>query len=337
LSKSFGDALGPLSTDFLQAVDQGSVSIATLEKLERAKPSGISANSEEYRQLSKVLLGRSPEPDINDLRRRDTVAMLLNLTKSLGRKPRAEDAKWTWFEAVVESGDQPEHSDVPGLWALYQMCDLLRLTYEHILANALTVLEAAPLRQLPLNGLVGDLLDAIDLPMELEWCEFIATIAAGAEDVTVRQIYQDMVDAWAAREEHHLTAVVRMIVVIFQRVVPLTTLLVGLPSSDYFQSLRSEIDFLAKIADSDARTVLTRLIKERIIKRHLWVASRKFRNQRAYTYLMEPADGAIRFRDHFSISPSSPRLDQALNFLSDLQLIDAEGLTELGDAELAAV
>lgn len=51
---------------------------------------------------------------------------------------------------------------------------------------------------------------------------------------------------------------------------------------------------------------------------------------------MEPEDGVLRYRDDFSVSPSSPRLDQALRFLRDIKFLDSEGLTDLGRNELVA-
>ena len=64
------------------------------------------------------------------------------------------------------------------------------------------------------------------------------------------------------------------------------------------------------------------------------MASRKFRNQKAYTFLIEPEEGMLRYRDRFRVSPSSPRLDQAMRFLRDVKLIDDAGLTDFGRAEL---
>src|SRR3546814_10297468 len=60
--------------------------------------------------------------------------------------------------------------------------------------------------------------------------------------------------------------------------------------------------------------------------RSLWVASRKFRNQKAYTFHMEPEEGVLRYRAPIRVSPSSPRLDQALRFLRDISLIDNGGV-----------
>ena len=110
----------------------------------------------------------------------------------------------------------------------------------------------------------------------------------------------------------------------------------ALSGADYFQSLRTEVQFLDRTRSVPARRVIADMVRERVVKRHLWVASRKFRNQKAYTFHMEPEEGQLRYRNHFRVSPSSPRLDQALRFLRDIGLIDEGGITQLGRAEMAA-
>lgn len=110
----------------------------------------------------------------------------------------------------------------------------------------------------------------------------------------------------------------------------------ALNAPDHFQSLRTEVRFLQARGQENAQTLLDALVRERVLKRHLWVASRKFRNQKAYTFLIEPEEGLLRYRDRFRVSPSSPRLDQAMRFLRDVKLIDDAGLTDFGRAELHA-
>src|SRR3546814_7931802 len=78
----------------------------------------------------------------------------------------------------------------------------------------------------------------------------------------------------------------------------------ALSGADYFQSLRTEAQFLGRNRAGDARRVISDLIHERVLKRHLWVASRKFRNQKAYTFHMEPEEGVLRYRAPIRVSPS---------------------------------
>src|SRR3546814_20176409 len=89
----------------------------------------------------------------------------------------------------------------------------------------------------------------------------------------------------------------------------------ALSGADYFQSLRTEAQFLGRNRAGDARRVISDLIRERVLKRHLWVASRKFRNQKAYTFHSEPEEGYLRYRAPIRVYPSSHSRDPALRFL----------------------
>ena len=115
------------------------------------------------------------------------------------------------------------------------------------------------------------------------------------------------------------------------------SILTRLGSAGHFQSLITEKRFIEARSELPAATAIAQIVADRILRRHLWVASRKFRNQKAYTYLFEPDDGAVRYRDHFRVAPSSPRLDQAVQFLRDVRFLGAEGVTEIGRSELEPV
>jgi hypothetical protein len=109
-----------------------------------------------------------------------------------------------------------------------------------------------------------------------------------------------------------------------------------LNAADHFQSIATEVRYFDTLLNLPAASAVETIITERVLRRHLWVASRKFRNQKAYTFLVEPDEGMLRYREGFRISPSSPRLTQAVQFLRDAHLIDDKGLTPLGQAERAA-
>ena len=62
-----------------------------------------------------------------------------------------------------------------------------------------------------------------------------------------------------------------------------------------FHSLVTEMNFLNADPDQPFPRTVVRLIEERVIKRHLWVAHRKFRYQNDYTFLIESDDGRVAF------------------------------------------
>src|SRR3546814_2291224 len=110
----------------------------------------------------------------------------------------------------------------------------------------------------------------------------------------------------------------------------------ALSGADYFQSLRTEAQFLGRNRAGDARRVISDLIRERLLKQLLWVASRKFRNKKAYTFHIEPEEGVLRYRAPICVSPRSSTLDQPLRFLRDIILIATGSVSPIGKAESAA-
>ena len=67
-------------------------------------------------------------------------------------------------------------------------------------------------------------------------------------------------------------------------------------AADHFQSFATEANFIEGFLQQPAKVALQEIVGQRVVKRHLWMASRKFRNQKAYTFLFEPEDGALRYR-----------------------------------------
>lgn len=333
LAVSFAEVLGPLAETFLQAVVSGEVSLATLDTLRRIKPSKVDTSTAEYLQLVEVLLGKAQNATPADLRRRETMAMLLVLTGEKGQKPHMDDAKWQWLNAAL---DENSISEAQGLWAIYQLSDLLRQAYEYILDAGLWLIEQEATHHLSLSSVVARLVDMAELPTDQTWGDF--SFSSFDPDERIRVLLD--ATATARAEGEHLKMVsgaFRLVMAILVRTSLLQAYLEFAPKvASHFQSLSSEGAFFTANRTCLAGEVAQLFVRERVIKRHLWVASRKFRNQRAYTYLMEPADGALRYRKRFEPVASSPRLEQALNFLEDVKLIDRSGLTALGVKALAA-
>lgn len=338
LAEAFAAEVGELGTIFLRCVRAGAVSLAELDRMAPMQPSEILAGSAEHRLLVQVLLGRLSPATASDKLRRSTALMLLQLIDETKDIPRAEAVKWEWFGAGhYAAAPVPATEDVHSMWALYQACDLMRLAYENILDLALDILQEAELRRMPLVKVVAELLDLVDVPDDITWQGYSTGLHEGLDPaMAAKQADDRIVKARASGDRStRMQSVVALVVALTERAVAFGELLHSkLDAPDHFQSLRTEVRFLQGNAQENARTVLDALVRERVLKRHLWVASRKFRNQKAYTFLIEPEEGLLRYRDRFRVSPSSPRLDQAMRFLRDVKLIDDAGLTDFGRAEL---
>lgn len=338
LAEAFAAEIGELGTLFMRCVSAGTVSLADLDRMAPMKPSDIATGSAEHRLLVQILLGRASPATAPDKLRRSTALLLLQLIDATNEVPRAEAVKWEWFgDGQQTAKPTPATEDVRVMWALYQACDLMRLAYEHILDLALDLLQEAELRRMPLGEVVAELVNLVDFPVGTTWQAYTTTLLEGLEPAVAARLADGrMAEARTSGDRStRMRSVVALVAALTERAADFGGLLdSALNAPDHFQSLRTEVLFLQARAQDDARIVLEALVRERVLKRHLWVASRKFRNQKAYTFLIEPEEGLLRYRDRFRVSPSSPRLDQAMRFLRDVKLIDDSGLTDFGRSEL---
>lgn len=341
LADAFAAEIGELGTAFLRCVTAGKVTLADLDRMAPMQPSDIVVGSAEHRLLVQVLLGQVSPAIAPDKLRRSTAIMLLQLIGATKEVPRAEAVKWEWFSAGHPAPEPASAiEDVRVMWALYQACDLMRLAYENILDLALDILQEADLGRMPLGEVVSELVGLVDVPGGVTWRDYSANLLEGFDPSKAARLADErMVEARASGDRAtRMQSVVTLVAALVEWAAAFGELLYSaLNAPDHFQSLWTEVKYLQAREQENARTVLVALVRERVLKRHLWVASRKFRNQKAYTFLMEPEEGLLRYRDRFRVSPSSPRLDQAMRFLRDVKLIDDEGLTEIGRAELDAV
>ncbi|WP_374311719.1 hypothetical protein [Dongia sp.] len=336
LADALASGLGDKDSRFFEVVEEGKVPVAELGSFVAIKPSNLQPGSREHLLLKEVLLGLSDPRSHTAQMRQSTLKMLLKISEALDAVPSAEAVKWHWFENVPTK-DAAEQDQVPRLWFLYQACDLMRLAYEVILSAALTTIDAAPRHRMPLGELTRQLADTVETTRGESWDNFSTTVNAKAQTSSARHHATAMLDAMGAGEtsEQVRNAISLIAILADTAATDFALVEITLSAHDYFQSLRTETDFLDRNRTTDATAVISDLIRERILKRHLWVASRKFRNQKAYTFHMEPEEGNLRYRAPIRISPSSPRLDQALRFLRDISLIDDGGVTAIGRAELA--
>ncbi|WP_455297025.1 hypothetical protein [Brucella pituitosa] len=182
-----------------------------------------------------------------------------------------------------------------------------------------------------ITALVEELADQAGAPDDETWEDFASHQGVGSD--TARSYAEQML---RGAGEERVQGAVKLIASLWQNA-PVGEDLIhkALSGEDYFYSLRTELRFLNGVAALPAKVVVLQLISDRVLKRHLWVASRKFRKQKAYTYHLEPEEGLLRYRSQFHVAPSSPRIEQALRFLKDISLIDDNGVTSYGRAEMA--
>jgi len=328
LSSALNSSVGEIEQLFFEAVATGSVARSDLQLLSSLKPSAIDPESPEQSMLAKLLLGMLEDASEVDLARRQTMVRILNRAELTRQLPTAYDLRWSWFErgAIEDSGGLDSFDP----WTAYQINDLIRIAYETLLQKAIEILADSPENTYRLSTLSGDLLDSIGND-SLNGA-FIADAAAGASIRNLSAAIETTGDSITPVSDEALSAAVRLLrTMLFLARRRQSQMDTAFPPISAFQSISSELRFVERLAGHPPRDILSAIIQDRILKRHLWVASRKFSGQSAYTYLFEPDDGRLRHRGSFVVAPSSPRLSQAIQFLLDARLLDRDaGISSLG-------
>lgn len=103
-----------------------------------------------------------------------------------------------------------------------------------------------------------------------------------------------------------------------------------LAHGEFLRSLVTELRFLDQHAVDPLEMLLTRIVRQRVLDRHLWVAIQKFRGPGDYTFLLESDDGRVRLRQKDGPVLTNPRLSSAVAFLEDIHLLSANGTTAAG-------
>jgi hypothetical protein len=103
-----------------------------------------------------------------------------------------------------------------------------------------------------------------------------------------------------------------------------------------FRSAVTETRFLEEQLTTPFEEIIARVMEERVLRRHLWIALRKLRYQNDYTFLVEADNGRIRLPNKDGPVFTNPRLGPAVTFLKDVHLLGAGGLTQLGERRIGA-
>jgi hypothetical protein len=251
---------------------------------------------------------------------------------------------------TINSKSMHRHERSRRRWWVYQANDLLHYSYETLLKYTLDTLEDYP-TGIALNTLVAELVSALseaDHDWPPTWRDFLADQrpAQNANGDSLNS-ERSLVEAIAPTSglNHRTTpeaawAALRLLAVVVNRAQAESAIIgaaFGHLDREGFHSLVTEMNFLNAGQDQPFPFTVARIIEERIIKRHLWVAHRKFRYQNDYTFLIEADDGRVRLRAGNGPVLTNPRLGPAITFLEDIHLIDAHGVSARGKSLLEAL
>ncbi len=350
LGQAFEQSAGPLAKRFFDTVQSGSVTREDLDDFTALTPSSIPDGSAERRLYQDILFAMGPLQRPADLSRRQTLLLLLRAADHLHKVPDVASARWLFYAEAGRDGHEFAAND-PALeqqrlrWFIYQANDLLHYSYATLLKFCLDELERFPAGT-TLNRLLADAVSSISdaAPAWPEtWQAFLSDTppagnANGGGPFAERRLTESI--NGTAGVSHKTTAqeawaALKLLAVVMRRTEAVSTFIhaeLGHLDREGFHSLVTEAAFLNARREERFTRMVARIIEERVIKRHIWVAHRKFRYQNDYTFLIEVDDGRVRPRAQSTPVLTNPRLGPAITFLQDLHLIDGRGVTAQGKA-----
>lgn len=350
LAKAFEEAASKQAALFFDVIQRGSVTKTELDEMTALVPSEIGQTSGERTQYQELLLKLGDPPDPEALSRRRSVLLILKIAELLGREPRPEEVRWILYAGHDPQGRElqtgsPELDGQRELWWIYHANDLCHIALECLLKFTLDNLGNYPrgitlARLIPLC--VDRLLEAAD-ETPANWSVFRESVRlsgnayAPSDGASESNLCDDIIreagrsDAQICPPETAWKAIVLLAILdkrLREESHDIDSVL-GVFDPDAFRSLLTETRFLNQHENEGFAQLLERLIEERVVRRHLWVALRKFR-QGDYTFLIEMDDGRLRLREKDGPVFTNPRLGPAITFLKDIYLIGGQGLTDYG-------
>lgn len=351
LAAVFGETMGVLAEQFHKTLQRGSVSMAELDQFSSLAPSEILLTSAERGLYQGILLKEPETENPSALSRRLSVLLILRIAALLGRAPTPDEVRWilyAGFDARGQSLDlaSPSLEAQQKRWWVYHANDLCHIALETFLKFTLDQLGLHP-GGITLGRLiphcVNQILECADQSPE-NWVAFVDGIQPTENAYDERDLMsdwalsQEVVRGAGRSDEKFCTPelawkAVKLLAILHKKVKQedrdIETELEGF-NPDAFRSLLSETRFLDHLVDEDFAQALGRIIEERVVRRHLWIALQKFRYQRDYTFLIEMDEGRLRLREKDGPVFTNPRLGPAITFLQDIHLICGRGLTDQG-------
>ncbi len=348
LAAGFATEIGSAADLFQAAVRRGSVTKSELAKLAVMGPAAIGKSGQERSEYVKLLFARSGRKTQNDQKRRLTLHLILRVAEWLGRAPSVDEVRWalcapnnTANGLALADTSEFDHRYT---WTVYLANDLCHACHEALLKFSLDVLEGYP-GGVRLDTWLAHVMSRIMDSMGNEfqtWDDLVGEVAPpknpwtdddDSEFSLISRLLAGSPRSSATDAGGAVTAI-RLLAVLYKRFLPqideLERELKPVSKSQFVQSLATEIRLLSQHASAPLETTLRTLLKTRVIDRHLWVAMQKLRIQHDYTFLFEFDNGCVRLRGKDGPVLTNPRLGTSINFLRDIHLVGATGLTRHG-------
>ncbi|HWA88563.1 MAG TPA: hypothetical protein VG889_00910 [Rhizomicrobium sp.] len=348
LATAFEQELGELAAPFQRSIERARVTHSDLERFGRLSPSGIRKTGAERSLYEDVLFARDGLGGDDADSRRASLVLILKLTAQLKRSPTPDDVRWVLY-AGKDGNGQPFYAGGAALqnqqrrWHDYHANDLCHVTLEALLKFTLDKLGEYPrgiAAQVLIRRCADDIAGTGTAPAS--WGAFVRAVAEAPNAYDAQSgasewnLAQEMLAASGALEICSADTALKALVLLallhrrFRADSGAATSELAQFDPVAFHSLLTESRFLDQLTEEPFARAVARILEERVMRRHLWVAMRKLRHQGDYTFLVDTDDGLLRLRKKDGPIFTNPRLGPAIRFLRDIHLIDDDGLTPRG-------
>ena len=358
LAAAFEASVGEVGLLFLAAAENGVVTLAELDHMRAMGPEHILKDGPE-RECYEALLFGHIHPDWDSAgSRSQTLRLILQVARANGLNVNEKDVRWALYagcnvrgeELVYKKGSDSLHRYG---WRVYQANDLLHVVYEALLKLSLDEASLYP-AGLPLASLIAQVTARLQRSLAADWpaatwaelldiVPLVANAASEQDALSERKLSDFLVassSSEALAEDEFASHALLLLAVLHKRLdAELEDIGEKYPvlvQGGGTQTILTEFKFLRDAAHQPLKEMLLRLLKSRVIERHMWVALQKFRGRGEYTFLLESDDGRLRKRMMTLPTLTTPRLLSAIAFLEDIHLLGDSGPTEAGLALLEA-
>jgi len=348
LAEEFAVSIGEAKELFFEKIDTGLVTRDELDALWIMRPDQIPDESREQELLSSTLFAEGMEDSDKQTDRRKTLQLMLYVAEALASRPSQDDFRWLCYGGQTpdsESFQAPEYlEETLKSWWVYQANDLLHVVYERFFSLILTLLAEEPGGvELSIAAAAAARLIAREFD-DVTWGAYLDSIQP-SENANRRDNEESdfmLVKAICKRpksiEDQVASSVhaVHLLAVLMQRIREHSGTLArtyahGAPfGRSELQSLCSEQAFLGEHQQSTLEEMFLDLLLKRVIYRHQAIALHKLKSQGDYTFMFEIEERKATRRLTYEPVFTNPRATNALMFVADLHLINAEGVTDAG-------
>lgn len=330
----FESAIGrDLAKLLRQKIADARVTAHELDRLAPIAPSQIAVESEERAFYEALLFARETAGADGAQSRSGTLLLVLETARAMAALPAPEDVRWRLFDPPQKA--LPDRLEAQRLkWEAYQCQDLMQVAAAALLAWAIAIInEEGRGRTLPeIRAEVTAHLEAqADHDFAGSWRD--RRLAINADTFAFQDAWDELTSARGATADKAITAIMLM-AALHQRLADRPDLADaaarGLPGRGTAHSLRTELAWFESGEGAGVVERITDYMIERVVRRHSWVAMQKLRRQRDYTFLFEQREGRFVYLSAYQPVATTPRLAPAIQFLSDIHLLDEDGLTDRG-------